>query len=61
MPFFRRKKNKPPKQKSSPAKPKSVIKNKCDYCGAAMELTDRWCPVCDRDSRWDEEEELDNW
>ncbi len=60
MSFFRRKNN-PPKQQATPAKSKSVIKNKCEYCGSAMELTDRWCPVCDRDSRWDEEEELDNW
>jgi len=61
MPFFRRKKSKPPKQKSAPVKPKPVTKDECKYCGSVMELTDRWCPKCNRDSRWDEEEELDNW
>jgi len=57
MGLFRRRNKKLNKHKPS----KAEIKNLCEYCGSSMELTDRWCPVCDRDSRWDEEEELDNW
>ena len=60
MSFFRRR-SKPPKQKTSASAPKSSTKDMCSYCGSEMEPVDRWCSKCQRDNRWDEEEELDNW
>ncbi|HJP15774.1 MAG TPA: hypothetical protein QF762_02255 [Acidimicrobiales bacterium] len=60
MSFFRRN-SKPSKQRTSAAAPKSKITDVCSYCDSEMEPVDRWCPACGRDSRWDEEEELDNW